>query len=209
MKIVCFSDLHGQYSKKLTEWFMDNPADLLLFAGDLQLNNFDDGIKFIDWLNVLPYKEKVFIFGNHDGNYDYTEDYVAKFKNIHCLNNENIDINGIKIFGSPYSIKFFDWWFMKSDRQLAKIYSKIPENTNILLTHTPPFGIMDKTISGNFAGSESLLKRIDELSNLKHHIFGHIHENFGIEKIGNINFINASILDEKYKFKRMPIIFEY
>lgn len=209
MKIVCFSDLHGQYNKKLTSWFINNPADLLLFAGDLQLNNFDDGSGFIDWLNTLPYKEKVFIFGNHDGNYDYTKDYATKFKNIHCLNNENINISGIKIFGSPYSVKFFDWWFMESDRQLAKIYSKIPENTNILLTHTPPFGIMDKTINGDFAGSESLLKRIGELSNLKYHIFGHIHENFGIEKIGNINFINVSILDEKYKFKRMPIIFEY
>jgi predicted phosphodiesterase len=71
MKIVCFSDSHGQFnSKKLIKWFLDNPGDLLLFAGDMQLNNFDDGSEFLAILNVLPYKNKVITFGNHDCNFD-------------------------------------------------------------------------------------------------------------------------------------------
>jgi Icc-related predicted phosphoesterase len=208
MKIVCFSDLHGQYSKKLTKWFDNNPGDILLFAGDLQLNNFDYGFKFLQWLNKLPYEYKIMIFGNHDGNYHYTLQESIKYNNIKILNNESITINNINIWGSPYSVQFGNWWFMKTDNELKEIYKSIPDNTNILLTHTPPFGILDKTISGANAGSKQLYNRILKLNNLKYHISAHIHEGYGIIKKNNITFINASVLNERYELVNSPIIFE-
>ncbi|MFA5314102.1 MAG: metallophosphoesterase [Methanomassiliicoccales archaeon] len=208
MKFVAFSDLHGQYSNKLTKWFMKHPADVLLFAGDLQLNNFDDGTQFLEWLNTLPYKHKVCIFGNHDGNYDYTLQQLSKYDNITFLNNESITIEGIKIWGSPYSVQFLDWWFMKPDNELWEIYNNIPLDVDILMTHTPPFGILDKTIDGYNAGSLQLRNRIPNLHGLKYNICGHIHENFGIESTDGVTFINASILDYKYRLVNGPIEFE-
>jgi Icc-related predicted phosphoesterase len=208
-KIVCFSDIHGQQSKKLTQWFMDNPADILLFAGDIQKNNFDDGKEFIEWLNMLPYKNKVIIFGNHDSNYEYIEEYAREYEEITILNNSSITIDGINIYGSPHSLTFGNWWFQKTEKELKELYRQIPSNTNILITHAPPFGILDKTVRGDLIGSMSLLNKIEELLNLKYNIFGHNHELFGIVKINNVTYINASLLDEKYRLVNMPVIIDY
>jgi Icc-related predicted phosphoesterase len=208
-KIICFSDLHGQYSKKLTQWFTNNPGDLLLFAGDIQCNNFDTGEKFLSWINMLPYKDKVIIFGNHDGNYEYTLDLVRQYDNIYILNHKSINIQGIKIFGSPYSLPFLDWYFMKTEKELKILYEEIPEDTDILITHCGPFGVLDLTVDGIVTGSISLANRISKLKNLKYNIFGHIHESYGIKIIDGVNYINASVLDDKYKLKNLPVVVEY
>ena len=207
-KIVAFSDLHGQYSKKLTRWFNEHPADILLFAGDLQLNGYDDGSFFLQWLNSLPYKHKVMIFGNHDGNYDYTMEEVKKYTSIHILNNESITIDRIKIWGSPYSVQFGEWWFMKPDNELAEMYENVPDDTDILLTHTPMYGFLDRTIDGVSAGSISLETRFRDLLELKYHVCGHIHEGAGKMGFGTTGIINCSVLDEKYRLVNDPVIFE-
>lgn len=210
MKIVAFSDLHGQYSKALDKWFSDNPADILCFAGDLQLNHSDDGKKFIEWLSKLPYKHKIITLGNHDGNYEYILDYASKYDDIHVLINQSITIDDIKFFGSPNSVQFLDWFFMGSEKQLEEIYSKIPDDTDVLITHTPPFSILDYLDARGCQGSLSLFNRVQQLKNLKYHLFAHIHEHGGKWSVkGNTKFYNCSILDEKYKFVNMPIIFEY
>ena len=140
MRIVAFSDIHGQFNKKITAWFQNNPADLLLFAGDIQHNDFDITEDFIVWLNALPYTDKVLVFGNHDGNSLYTLQYLKdnEFKNIRFLNNESITINGIKIFGSPYTPLFENWWYIKTEEGLAEIWKAIPDDTNILITRWFP-----------------------------------------------------------------------
>ena len=63
-KIIVFSDLHGQISNKLTQWFFNHPGDILAFAGDIQKNHFDYGEGFLYWLNELPYTHKIITFGN-------------------------------------------------------------------------------------------------------------------------------------------------
>lgn len=211
MKIVAFSDIHGQQSKKLTQWFESNPADLLIFAGDLQLNNQDLGIDFAKWLHNLPYTHKILIFGNHDGNSIDTAGFIInnKFDDIKVLNNKATVIDGIKIFGSPYSTRFGNWWFMKEDEELSKIWKTIPNDTNILVTHGPPWGILDDTCDGFLTGSKTLIKRVRELKKLKYHIFGHIQEAYGIKAIGEITFLNVSLLNEKYQFTNNPIIIDY
>jgi len=188
---------------------MDHPADILLFAGDIQKNNFDDGKEFIEWLNMLPYKNKVIIFGNHDGNYEYIEEYAKEYEEITILNNSSITIDGINIYGSPHSLIFGHWWFQKTEQELEELYKQIPDDTNIIMTHSPVFGILDKTIRGDLIGSTSLLNRIQELSKLKYSIFGHNHEAFGTIKIDNVTYINASLLDEKYRLVNDPVIIEY
>jgi Icc-related predicted phosphoesterase len=211
MKIVAFSDIHGQQNNKLARWFNNNPGDLLIFAGDLQLNNLDDGTKFIEWIHQLPYTNKILVFGNHDGNYIHALAYIIQnsFNNITFLNNNNTIINGIKIFGSPHSVEYGSWWFMMKDNELADLWNKIPDDTDILITHGPPFGILDYTCDGFTTGSKTLGEKISKLKQLKYHIFGHIHESYGIKRINNITFMNVSLLNEKYQFANNPIIIDY
>ncbi len=215
MNFITLSDTHGQHrSKKLNKFLQENPADVLLFAGDLQLNNFDDGKDFLEWLDSLPYDYKICTFGNHDGNHDYTLEHKEKYKNIYFLKENGITINGINIWGSPYSVQFMNWWFMKPDKDLADLYKHIPQNTDILITHTPPKYILDAIKVGDAydgtknAGSLSLYNRLAELHNLKYHIFGHIHEGYGQTHVNDLKFINASVLDERYRLVNNPIIFE-
>lgn len=215
MKFIALSDIHGQWkSSKLKEWFKRNPGDCLLFAGDLQSNHFDTGVGFIDWLHGLPYRYKVMTFGNHDGNWDWATEYAKQYSDITVLNNSSVEIEGIKIWGSPNSLIFLDWFFMKSDKELVEVYKNIPDDTDIVITHTPPFGILDMTKDGILTGSMSLLDRIKELKNLKYHVFGHIHEQAGTcninpySELKDINFINASVMNEKYQLVHDPIIFD-
>jgi Icc-related predicted phosphoesterase len=208
-KIVAFSDIHGQISRKLTEWFFNHPGNILIFAGDIQKNHFDYGEDFLYWLNELPYYHKIITFGNHDGNWADTTAFAQEYKSIHILNHESINIDGIKIFGSPYSLEFGNWWFMKPESKLEKLWKQIPDDTNILITHSPAFGILDETIQHVFAGSTSLIKRIWELKKLKYHISGHIHEAAGKLKLGKVTHINASILDERYRIVNDPVVFNY
>jgi Icc-related predicted phosphoesterase len=211
MKIVAFSDTHGQQNDKLTQWFESNPADLLIFAGDLQRNNSDYGYEFIDWFRKLPYTYRVMIFGNHDGNsndlYRYLQ--VKEAEDVILLNNESIVIEGIKIFGSPYTLKYLNWFFMREDDRLEEIWKLIPDDTNILITHGPPYGILDETFDGKLVGSKTLLDRIKELKHLKYNIFGHVQEAHGMKDVGGVTFLNVSLLNEKYQLVNNPTIISY
>ncbi len=210
IRIACFSDTHGQHkSKKLQEWFDKNSGDILIYAGDYQLNNFDDGTDFLHWISTTNYRKKVIVFGNHDGNYDILTTEAEKLKDIVILNQGFAKVFGINIFGSPYSPKFLDWWFMKSEPELEQLYAKIPKNTEILITHTPVFGILDEATNGYSLGSWALEDRIKELKKLKYHICGHVHEAHGKYKNGRITYFNGSILDESYKVANFPITFNY
>jgi len=208
-KIVAFSDLHGQISNKLTQWFFNHPGDILVFAGDIQKNHFDYGEGFLYWLNELPYTHKVITFGNHDGNWADITTLAKSYNSVTILNHDAIVIDGIKIFGSPYSLPFREWWFMKTEQELRELYRQIPDDVNILITHGAAFGILDEAIGGRATGSTSLLKRIAELKKLKYHISGHIHENFGKLKVGRVTHINASILDERYRVVNDPVVINY
>jgi len=209
MRIVVFSDIHGQISNKLTQWFFDHPGDILAFAGDIQKNHFDYGEGFLYWLNELPYTHKVITFGNHDGNWQDITALAKQYPSIHILNHDTITIDGIKIFASPYSLPFREWWFMKTEQELRELYRQIPDDVNILITHGAAFGILDEAMDGRNTGSISLAKRITELKKLKYHISGHIHEAAAKVKLGKVTYINASILDERYRIVNNPIIINY
>jgi Predicted phosphoesterases, related to the Icc protein len=216
--VTCFSDIHGQISKKTQHWFHENPGDLLLFAGDIQINHEDNGAEFLDFINKLPYIHKVLIFGNHDTNAEVILERARnQYPELIILMNEAIVIDGIKIFGSPYSITFGNWSFMDTDENLAKIWAQIPADTNIVMTHTPPFSCLDLTErDSRHAGSSTLRRRLLELldqehAQLKYHVCGHIHEGHGVSRLGSSNLcaINASLLDAHNKLVYSPIVFDY
>lgn len=207
-RVVAFSDLHGTITKEITDWFMSHPTEILLFAGDLQYNHIDDGKLFLKWVASLPYTHKILIFGNHDSKHASILKEAILYKNMHFLMNTHIIVAGLKIFGSPYSLNFGNWDFMTDEDGLNEIYNKIEPDTDIILSHSPPNGILDKTIRwGVNAGSESLAYKISQMPKLKACVFGHIHEGYGVWWNENgTQFINASIMNVDYESVNLPII---
>jgi len=206
MKIVCIADTHMQESSvKIPE------CDILIHAGDCDIRTLDQLEKLNAWFYNQPAKYKIFVAGNHDFyleklNYHSVCDIL---NSCHYLFNNSIEINGLKIWGSPYSPKFNDWAFMMSSMNLSDfIWSKIPEDSDIIITHCPPWGIMDLTDIGNYhTGCPGLSKKIKEIQP-KLHIFGHIHEGYGKYTDYKTDFINASQMTSTYKLENKPIELE-
>jgi Icc-related predicted phosphoesterase len=102
-----------------------------------------------------------------------------------------------------------DWAFMRGDDELAATWATIPDDTDILVTHGPPFGHGDLVINGNRGGSETLLRRLEELPQLRLHVYGHIHEGGGSRsRVGTAEVANVSYVDFDYRPARGATLFE-
>lgn len=208
MKIVAISDVHTKISKVTLP-----SGDLLLIAGDLTLSGtIQELIKFNSDLEVIKplYKNGIVcIAGNHDWLFQ-KQHGVAKslVTNAQYLEDELIEICGIKIWGSPYSKWYYDWAFnLHPGKELQDKWSKIPDNIDIVMTHGPCFNILDRVPRGESVGDKDLLDAILR-AKPKFHICGHIHNGYGMKKFHDITFINASSCDESYAPINPPIEFE-
>jgi Icc-related predicted phosphoesterase len=190
MKIIAISDTHGQHQKvKIPE------GDLLIHAGDITEYGTESEVKdFLRWFSKQPCAYKVFIAGNHDLFFDQTNfkknKMIAdlKVQNVFYLQNSGIVLNGLKIWGSPVTPYFLGMAFNKQrGEEIRKTWSKIPNNTDILITHSPPYGILD-----NDLGCEELLAKVIQRKP-KLHVFGHIHNAYGIFQENEMKFVNASL----------------
>ncbi len=207
MKIVAISDTHGKHAKlNLPE------GDMIIHAGDVSSGGLISEIKpFLDWYGQLPYKYKVFIVGNHDFLAENNPTIFRKMipDNLIYLEDSAVTIEGIKIWGSPITPWFYNWAFNRQrGNDIASYWAKIPTDTDILVTHGPAYNVLDKTTRGELTGCKDLLERIDEIKPA-FHIFGHIHEAYGVEKLNDTTFINASVLNLQYQLKNEPIVFEF
>lgn len=207
MKIVAISDTHGKHASiSLPE------ADMIIHAGDISgRGKKEEVISFLEWFESLPHRYKLFIAGNHDYYFERTsaaEIFRLIPENIIYLNDTGITIENIEIWGSPVTPWFNDWAFNRiRGVDIRTHWDMIPVTTDILVTHGPPMGKLD-IISGNeHIGCEELKQRT-EIIQPAFHIFGHIHEGYGRENSGKTEYINASILDERYRIANSPIIFE-
>lgn len=194
MKIVAISDTHDQHkSIKIPK------CDILIVAGDFTSHRdpvISDYQDFNDWLGDQPAKHKIVVAGNHDTLFEQRPVYAqALLTNAIYLQDSGTVIEGIKIWGSPWTPEFNGWAFMKPDEQLKEYWDKIPSDTDLLITHGPPKGILDVNIEGQECGSKTLRNRLESLR-LHAHIFGHIHEATGKEwkrvGVNTVCFMNVS-----------------
>jgi Icc-related predicted phosphoesterase len=204
MIVNCISDLHGDYD------ISTEPCDLLLVAGDVtRTGALEEFYSFIDWLDIQPAKNKVFVAGNHDWCLETQlsralEKIKEKQPNIFYLQEQHIVIDGFKIFGSPFTPQYGMWSFMYHISYSANMWKKIEPDTDIILTHGPPNGILDAVPDGfnsnhfRNAGCPHLYKRVMEIKP-KLHVFGHIHEGYGERIRDGVVFVNCSRKDRKYK----------
>lgn len=204
MKIWAISDTHGFH-----DYLQVPEVDMVIHAGDS--TNYKELFKnelefenFLRWYSKLDIKHKILIAGNHDASLTkkYNVDKVRDYGIIY-LEHEDCEVEGITIFGSPYTPTFGDWYFMK-DRSKLDRYWQMLKSCDILVTHGPPKGILDLSFDRNrnleYCGDSALLKRVLDVKP-KYHIFGHIHDcegviNKGIRIYQDITFVNASCVTD-------------
>jgi Icc-related predicted phosphoesterase len=234
MRIVCISDTHGLH--KPMEDFNPLPeGDVLIHAGDCTNVGKPHEVKeFVEWfMNIKGFDSKIFIAGNHDWSFEnhrhphHKGDFEWYY---HLMNEENLsqsdvtylEDNGftiessefsrpIKFWGSPWQPEFYSWAFNlpRLGDDLKKYWDMIPDDTDVLITHGPPNEIRDFVNNWRQpirnVGCELLRFRVEQIKPLIH-IFGHIHEAYGVEYNDNILYVNASICNERYVPSNKPIV---
>lgn len=200
MKILHLSDTHG-YHHQL--WDLPQ-VDVVVHSGDFcMVGTEQEALDFLNWFCDLPYKHKIFICGNHDDCL-YGANIDGLDSNVHYLCNSGIEIEGVKFYGVPM--------FMGdciTERQ-CRNYNNIPNDTDVLITHSPAYGIFDYDDGINYGinyGSEELLQAVTSV-NPRIHLFGHIHKQHGITTIGTTIFSNGSIMNEHDSTLNHPNIIE-
>lgn len=233
MIIDIVSDLHGEEPEL-------QGGDLLIVAGDCTSNDsLKAWVNFVKWLDVQDYKKTIIVAGNHDNwcrdwavSGTFTDEelqlmYPGCTSYMDYLCDSGTEFGGLKIWGSPWTRKFPGInphccaFTVDTDAELRQKWNLIPEDTDILITHCPPYGLFDsvRTRQKNglkriHTGSGSLADYIhDHLKNLKLHAFGHIHEHGGQQVIlkrpgigteNNVICVNASIMNEEYMPTHKP-----
>ncbi|GJQ84226.1 hypothetical protein Trydic_g2894 [Trypoxylus dichotomus] len=126
------------------------------------------------------------------------------------LEDSLVELYGIKIYGTPWQPEFGNWGFnLKRGKECLQKWDLIPEDTDILITHSPPLGYGDLVCSGVRAGCVELLTTVQHRVKPKYHVFGHIHEGYGVLSDGQIIYINASTCDINYMPNNLPIVFDF
>lgn len=208
MKLCIISDTHNKHKRlgKLPD------ADVIIHCGDFTSMGYSHEIVgFMEWYSKLPFKHKIIIAGNHDWLFE-TNGILAREKipeNVIYLEDSEIIIDGIKFYGIPVSLPFNNWAFNRPEEKLMQHWQAIPDDTDVLITHQPPYGIFDWSVYDNIhTGSPSLYFEVMGRIKPKIHCFGHIHSGHGIKVIENTTLINASNLDEDYMCVNDPILIE-
>lgn len=180
-------------------------GDVLIHAGDISnYGEYSEVNNFLAWFRSIDnYKHKIFIAGNHDVTIEDRQDWAMKAirklpKNCIYLENSGVEIKKLKIYGTPDCPQFGNWAFMHKLDLLYKIHELIPDDTDILVSHSPPFGILDINKNGVNCGTSTFAGRAP---NAVIHAFGHIHESYGTHEGPDKLFINASIYKTPYDYK--------
>ncbi|MDT0643388.1 metallophosphatase domain-containing protein [Zunongwangia sp. F363] len=204
MTVTCISDTHNKHHE------LNLPdADVLVHAGDFtERGTRKETEDFLNWLSSQPHEHKIFIAGNHDF---YFEKEIKPEKlvppNVHYLNNSGIQIKDFNFWGSPVTPGKAGWAFNRErGDEIRKYWNLIPGETDVLITHTPPYKIMDVLDDGTHIGCEELKRKLKKIK-VKLHIFGHLHNSYGSVRIADTLFVNASCLDQRYRHINIPLTY--
>jgi len=211
MRLVCIADTHKKHID------LEVPdGDVLIHAGDIGLENRKHQKMLWDfhmWIESLPHEHKIVIAGNHDW---YISDnlYISQ-KILHdsCnfLSDSEVIIDGVKFYGSPWQPDFGRWAFnLPRGSPLLKKWLMIPDDTDVLITHGPPRDVLDRVYYSNqHVGCDDLWDRIVFIRP-KVHVFGHIHEGYGMDRLTcpSTIFVNASVVNEFYQLVNKPIVID-
>lgn len=227
MKIAAISDTHT-YHRKLV---IPTGLDVLVHCGDITSSGeLDTILDFADWMAGQDVPNKIVIAGNHDfsldpssSRYNAAAEQVLHQRGIHYLLDSSVTIEKVKFYGTPW-VPNLQMWAFYHPGHLDR-FASIPLDTDVLVSHGPPHGILDRCPQHSSMGQRTvgsvgdtrLRRRVDQMTRLKYHFFGHIHEDGGktvtswTDQTGRTwpTYHNAANLDARYDMKRqMPIVFD-
>lgn len=203
MRIVCLSDTHDQHDQLQVP-----DGDLLLHAGDATMSGTAAQIEAFDrWLATLPHRHKVVIAGNHDWGFQRTPARARSLlRHATYLEDDETTVEGLRIWGSPWQPWFYDWAFnLQRGPEIAAKWALIPTGIDVLITHGPPAGLLDRTSRGDDVGCADLLAAVQR-TKPRLHVFGHIHEGYGTVERDGTRFVNACNCTERYHPVQPPIV---
>ena len=206
MRVVCLADLHG-YLPEVPQ------CDVLFVAGDICPTGDERPetqrtwlhSTFARWLADVPAATVVGVAGNHDF-VGETDPSALRDLDWHYLQDETIEIDGLSVYGSPWTSRFQEWAFMLTEEELSRCWEGIPDAIDVLCVHSPPAGYGD-WISGHHIGSPSLLEAIDARAP-KLCVFGHVHQGYGRWQRGASELVNAAHCDMQYLPAHPPVALE-
>jgi Icc-related predicted phosphoesterase len=205
MKITFISDTHTKHTH-FTQYLKG--GEVIVCCGDItSTGSISELVQFVNWYKLLPYNHKILIAGNHDFVFERkplaAKDILINTDIIY-LEDAEVSIEGIKFYGSPVTPFFFNWAFNRHrGTAIKKHWNKIPDDTDVLITHGPPHKIHDETTNRIHVGCVDLLKTVNRIKP-KIHAFGHIHEQYGQTRTST-HFINVSLLNEYYHPAHRPV----
>ncbi len=205
LRIVAISDTHGRHGDLCI------PAgDVLVHAGDIsRRGDLGEIEEFAAFVRELPHPHKLVIAGNHDWCFQREPQRARELlAGATYLQDEGCRIAGFSFWGSPWQPWFMDWAFnLPRGAALREKWAVIPPAIDVLVTHTPPKGQLDRIWMMKRVGCEELAQRVRELVPALH-VFGHIHEGRGVAREGETLFVNASTLDRGYRKVAGPIVID-
>ena len=206
MKLVIISDTHG-----LHEEIGTLRGDVLIHCGDSG-NGFtrqaSDVDRLDDWFGQQAFDRILCIGGNHDFEMQARAERGALvFRNAEYLQDQAYEYRGVRFYGSPWTPELVDWAYYLDDDELQDRWELIPDAVEVLITHTPPFGVLDRNSSGRNCGCPELQRRLLNL-HPRIHCFGHIHASAGTTSMNGTTFINASMVNRRYEVARAPVEIE-
>lgn len=213
MKYIILSDTH----EKQAEIGTLPECDFLIHCGDMTYKGEFFPIRdFVQWFEKQPARYRICIVGNHELTTDINHSkynpairaMLADNKNFHYLENNQVVLDGIKFYGSPAQPWFFDWGHnFQRGAEIRKVWAKIPQDVDVLITHGPPFGVLDrvkkhkKNGDNEHAGCADLLEIVERYKP-KLHCFGHLHQDgLRVATNGITTFVNGAVLDDDYRFR--------
>lgn len=206
MKLVCISDTHELHRELEVP-----PGDILLHAGDFTFFGRTRRaiVDFNDWLGELPHRHKVVVPGNHEYLLEGNPEFGRLITNAHLLINESVVVEGVRIWGSPLTRHDGGAFGRSHALDRIRIYETIPADTEILITHGPPHGILDTSGAANSAPAGDVeLRRAVVRIRPRLHLFGHIHPGYGIRPTRHTLFVNAALLGADGSLAKRPIVLE-
>jgi len=195
MRLVLLSDTH-----RMLDRIVIPDGDIVVHAGDFCGHGTPTQARsFSNFFRALPHRHKVVIAGNHDRCLELDPQLGEElFTGCHYLFDSGVEIDGLHFWGSPWQPWFFDWAFnLERGPALRAKWDMIPMNTDVLITHGPPRGILDRTYSGEQVGCDDLRAAVERVRP-RLHVFGHIHEGYGEYEEAGTKFVNASICTLSY-----------
>ncbi len=208
MRLAITSDTHGYHEDAL----FDRPVDVLVHCGDATMLGEHYIIEdMVDWFDSLRQggvcREIIFVPGNHDFNFDISTSRfdprsreLVHAKGVHLLINSAVEIDGKKFYGAPAVSHLPGWAFYDHNRDP---FVDAPTDIDVLVTHAPAFGTLDRVLSGEHVGSDYILKHLRRCPKVKVHAHGHIHEDRGLRLADDVEPVpystfNASLCDRRY-----------